>query len=379
MSNISVDLDILSTVFCQGITLKTFRFLIILALFFSGCATGSKSTAYKIAVVPSRTGQHGIFVMNSDTTGGKLLTSDIMAQLRPTSWSPDGGEIAYFTTQKEDAGMMERYPLPLHFPIYTIGSGGGSPTRLLKFPVSSFCWSPDGRKIFFVSAYENPVRFDPDITKSTKPVESAGYVLDLDSGEQKRLTSFGQNMSASWAPDSNRLALSIGDGPDSDIYVMKNLDAAHTRRLTQGLTVDVRPLWSPTGNAIAYVAMPAAGAKKGDDTGVFVIDPDTAQKKKISDLDTYGMSWSPDGKSLLLQVVGAIYLAFPDGAAPVKLPAPTDSVLDAVFTPDGKRVMFRSNYEGDWNLYTIDLGDRKCRRVTEQLTAFSFALSPAGK
>jgi Tol biopolymer transport system component len=361
--------------------LNRFRCLAIAAivLVHSACSTSSTPAGYRIAVVPSRTGQHGIFVMNSDTTGGKLLTADAMAQLRPNSWCPDGSRIAFFSTRKEDSGMMQRYPLPQHFPLYVMGAGGGDQNRLLKFPVTSFSWSPDGHKLFIVSGYENPVRFDPGVTSSTKPVECAGYEVDLESGEQKRLTAFGLNMSGTWSPDGNRLALSLGDGPDSDLYVMKNLDAAHTRRLTQGQTVDVRPLWAPVGNTIAYVSLPAAGIAKGADNGVFMIDADTAQKRKVTDLDVYGMSWSPDGKTLLLQVAGAIYLARAEGGAPVKLQAPTDSMLDAVFTPDGKRVMFRSNYEGDWNLYTIDLGDRKCRRVTEQLTAFSFALSPVGR
>jgi Tol biopolymer transport system component len=359
--------------------LQQIRYLAIATLICASCATGSKSAGYKIAVVPSRAGQHGIFVMNSDTTGGKLLTPDAMAQLRSNSWSPDGNRIAFFTTRKEDSAMMQRYPLPLHFPIYTMAPGGGDENRLLKFPISSFSWSPDGRSLFFVSAYENPIRFNPEITATTKPVEAAAYALDIESDEQKRLTAFGLNISGSWSPDGTRLALSVGDGPDNHIYVMRNLDAARTRRLTQGQTVDIRPIWAPAGNNIAYVATPPLGAPKGNDTGVFLIDAETAQKKKIADLETYGMSWSPDGKSLLLQVVGAIYLASPDGSTPIKIPAPTDKVLDAVFAPDGKRIMFRSNHEGDWNLYTIDLGDRKCRRVSEQLTAFSFALSPLGR
>ena len=46
----------------------------------AGAAYSSASRAsgdYKIALVPSRSGQHGIFVMNADTSGGKLLASDV--------------------------------------------------------------------------------------------------------------------------------------------------------------------------------------------------------------------------------------------------------------------------------------------------------------
>ena len=72
------------------------RFLLFLLMASMACSTASRKTGdYKIALTPARRGQHGIFVMNSDTTGGKLLTPDPGAQLRGASWSPDGKKIAF--------------------------------------------------------------------------------------------------------------------------------------------------------------------------------------------------------------------------------------------------------------------------------------------
>lgn len=338
-------------------------FELILLLACGGCgSTTSQPGNYKIALVPSRMGQRGIFVMNSDTSGGRLLTSDPNVQLRQGSWSPDGSRIAYFTTRREDGGMMNKYPIPQHSPLYVVEAAGANPKRLLNYPVSSFGWSPDSRKLVVVSAYEDPGHSD-----------SAIYVVDLQTGEQRRMTSFGKNCSAAWSPEGTHLALSLGDGRSSDIYVT-TLDA-HGRRLTDSQTIAVGPVWSPNGKKIAYTVMAAPGTDSKD-AGIYVIDADGTQKKCVTNLSTYGVSWAPDGTKLLLQVIGAVYLVDAEGGNPVKVRVPTNNLLDATFSPDGEEVMFRSNYEGDWNLYAVDLKNEKCRRLTEQLTAFMFCFSP---
>src|SRR5512136_2483144 len=84
------------------------------------CSPSSEVGNYKIALVPSRTGQHGIFVMNSDTTGGKLLTPDPTAQVRVSSWSPDGKIIAYFADRREDSLILNKYRIPLHSLLYLV-------------------------------------------------------------------------------------------------------------------------------------------------------------------------------------------------------------------------------------------------------------------
>jgi Tol biopolymer transport system component len=71
-------------------------------------STTHKSKEYKIALVADANGQHGIFVINSDRTGGKLLTPDATAQLRSSSWSPDGKKIAFFASRPEDMQIRQK-------------------------------------------------------------------------------------------------------------------------------------------------------------------------------------------------------------------------------------------------------------------------------
>jgi Tol biopolymer transport system component len=72
------------------------------------CSASPGAGAYKIAIVPARSGQHGIFVMNSDNTGSKLLTADANAQLRPSSWSPDGKRIAFLSFRPGDTEALHK-------------------------------------------------------------------------------------------------------------------------------------------------------------------------------------------------------------------------------------------------------------------------------
>ena len=323
---------------------------------------------YKVALVPSRAGQHGIFSMNSDTSGGKLLTSDPSAQLRTFSWSPDGSKIAFFAFRAGDADIRASYRMPLHYPLYTMDATGGNQKRLLHFPVSSFQWSPSGREILFVSAYEDPAHDDPAVVRGKKSPMSAIYLLDLKTGEQRRVTSFGQNCSGAWSPDGTQLALSFGAQDESDIYTA-SLDGRHTRRITDSQAVYVRPAYSPDGRSLAYVSV-------APQPGVYVVDAAGTGPRRVSDTSVFEVTWSPDGRSLLLQSAAGISLTDVAGGKSINLTPGVGRPLDAVFTPDGREVMFRSNHEGDWQLYAVDLGGANLRRVTGSLSASAFCLSP---
>jgi Tol biopolymer transport system component len=340
----------------------------------TACSTAPRLPDYRIALVPARKGQHGIFVMKADRTGGKLLVTDEAAQLRHSSWSPDGKKIAFFSYRTADKEIERRFHIPSHYPLYVMGAGGNNQRRLLDFPVSSFGWSPDGRKMFVISAYEDPEAEDREVMAGKKSPSSAIYLLDLDTGNHPRITSLGQNCAASWSPDGTRLAFSSGSNQETQIYVA-SLDGRYVRQITDSSTLNIRPSWSPTGKSIAYLAVPTAAAPEGEG-GVYVMDADGNKKRKVSELPAYEVSWAPDGKQLLIQASGGLFLWSINSEKPVGLVVEGDRPLDAVFTPDGANIMYRSNHEGEWHLYIAGLGGRKGGRLTGQLSAASFCLSP---
>lgn len=347
-------------------------FLLIFGMF---CSSSTRLGGdYKIALVPARGGQRGLYTVGADSTGAKLLSTQGTVQLRPDSWSPDGKKIAYFSLGPEDAEIMNLYRIPLHFLLHVMDATGANQRRLLDFPVSSFVWSPDSEKMLFVSAYEDPQREDHDIVRGARQPVSAIYILNLRTSQQKRVTELGQHCTAAWSPDGTRLALSFGSERSSDIYVA-SLDGKHTRRLTDSSTINMRPVWSPDGKTLAYVAASVPG-EETPGAGVWKIDVDGTNKKQVTNLMISEVSWSPDGKNFLLQSGSGFYAVGAEGGNPVKISGVLERPMDAVFTPDGRKVMFRSNHEGDWHLYTVDLSGASLKRIIGQLSASQFCLSP---
>jgi Tol biopolymer transport system component len=350
------------------------RFVPILLTAAMACSTASRSTGdFKIALTPARGGQHGIFTVNSDATGGKLLTPDPGAKLRVTSWSPDGKRIAFFTTRSKDADILAAYRMPFHSLLYSINTGGGSEKRLLDFPISDFEWSPDGRQLLYISSYEDPQHSELDVLKGKKIPMSAIYVLNLQTGERRRLTSFGKNCSGSWSPDGSHLAISFGAEQVSDIY-MASVDGKHTRRLTDSKAVYTKPAWSPNGKLIVYMVIPTSAG--GGDAGVYIMDSTGANKRRISSMAASSAAWSPDGTMLLLQSAAGLILTDISGQKSANPIPRIAHPVDAQFTPDGRELLFRSEHEGKWHLYAVELKNWNMRRITGGLTASTYCLSP---
>ena len=349
--------------------------LLCLLLATIACSTAQRDTGdFKIALTPARRGQNGIFAMNSDTTGGKLLTSDPGAQLRLTSWAPDGKTIAFFTTRSKDAEILAKYRMPFHYLLYEMNAAGGSEKMLLDVPISAFEWSPDGKQLLYISAYEDPQHNDIAVLKGAKIPMSAIYILNLQTGERKRLTSFGKNCSGSWSPDGTQLALSFGTEQKSDIFTA-TLDGKHTRRITDSETINTKPAWSPNGKEIVYISTSPQG-DADQDTGVYIIDAAGANKRRISTMDASRTAWSPDGKMLLLESAAGLTLTDSSGEKTIN-PAPRiGRPLEAQFTPDGKAIAFRSNHEGEWHLFIVGLDGQNLRRITGKLSAATYCLSP---
>lgn len=336
--------------------------------------TPGGSEKFKIAFVPSTPGQYGIFSMNSDTTGSKILTTDKNAQLRFASWSPDGKRIAFYSLRGEDADILKKYNMRNEYLLYVMDATGGNQKRLLDFPVVDFAWAPDGQHLFFISSYESPDRNSMEVLNGIRNSMASVYILDLQTGGKTRLPGTGRNVSASWSPDGTRLAVGFGDPEDGGLYLI-SADGGHRERLTNGATIDYRPMWSPDGKSIAYVAFPKTDAD-AKDAGVFVVAADGTGKRRV-DLEVVSyVMWSPDGSRLLLQSANGTRLIDCDGTKQVLLSAGLRRMMNAFFTPDGKSVIFCSNDSGAWNIYSIDLGGQKRRTMTGRTNSSNYCLSP---
>jgi len=124
----------------------------------------------RIAFISLRDGNHEIYVMNWDGSGATRLTNNETKD-HTISWSPDSKSLVFVSEQD---GNPE---------IYTVEVYSGEITRLTFNEIRDGqpVWSPSGTRIAFVSHV-------PDKMKSQQDGDAEIFVMDVDGGNQIRLT-----------------------------------------------------------------------------------------------------------------------------------------------------------------------------------------------
>jgi eukaryotic-like serine/threonine-protein kinase len=186
------------------------------------------------------------------------------------------------------------------------------------------------------------------------------------------LTSYvGTECCASFSPDGNEVAFQW-DGPKQDnvdIYV-KLIGTENAVRLTTDPAPDFSPAWSPDGRYIAFLRYLSENK-----AGVFLVPSIGGPQRKlteISDWNTGGLDWYPDGKWLAVPDQNRISLLSVDTGEERKLTFPPAVSSDdtPAFSPDGQRLAFSRNVALTSEIYLLDLSrDLAPKGEPKQLTS----------
>jgi TolB protein len=246
-----------------------------------------------------------------------------------------------------------------------------------KGDVETPAWSPDGRKLAFVSRRDGNAEI---------------YVMNADGSAQENLTRQPASDShPSWSRDGRKLAFVSRRDGNSDIYVM-NADGSGLRNLTRARGDDLDPAWSPDGRAIAFVRTIFLGkcvpGRCDAITYLYVVNADGSGLRRLTtDPHVSNPSWSADGKTIRY----GGYLVYADGSGRKKLPEARiwtnrNIAIDGVWSPDGQRIaavsVANSPSRADptkLGLWVTNADGSNARRVAAKATDGDPAWSPDGR
>lgn len=147
------------------------------------------------------------------------------------------------------------------------------------------------------------------------------FTIDQQTGEETQITSNpADDINPFFSPDIEKLIFQSNRNGNWDIYIL-DVETLTEKRLTNSPEDEIFPAWSPNGKLIAYIVQDENG-----NTDLYAMNLDTGQVKRVT----------TDGKT-----------------------------INAVWSPEGDRIAYQSERDGNLDIYSFDFRANKEYRVTD--------------
>ena len=273
----------------------------------------------KIVFRSNRDGNNEVYVMDADGSNQTNLSNHGAGDNYP-SWFPDGTKILF---NSERVANKE---------IYVMDADGSNKENLTNHPNQDLdpSISPDGTKIVFYSQRDGNREI---------------YVMDADGGNQTNISNHGaDDVEPSWSPNGNRIVFSSSrDGGNYNLFIV-NADGSDLTQVTDSPDEDRNPSWSYDPTVITFQSKPPAG-----DVAAYNINTDGTNLQKLPTGD--GTEYSPHSSKNSFD----IYIMNSDGTGVVNLSQSVGNNTDVSFSPDGLKLVFESDRDGNYQVYKMDV------------------------
>ena len=253
--------------------------------------------------------------------------------------------IAYITSVR-DRGGKDR----VHLKVADADGYNAQTIVSSSEPLMSPAWSPDGRRLAYVSFEKR----QPSI-----------WIQEVFSGKRRKVTSFkGINGAPAWSPDGRYLAMALSKDGNPDIFIM-DLRRRSLRPLTRHWAIDTEPAWSPDGRYIVFTS------DRGGSPQIYRKPVSGGPAERITFEGGYNAraSYSPDGRYLTLvtRVNGDYRIGMLDtsnGSLRIMSRGKLDE--SPSFAPNGSMIIYAGRDRGRGVLAAVSTDGRVRQRLALQ-------------
>ncbi|HBY55601.1 MAG TPA: Tol-Pal system beta propeller repeat protein TolB [Coxiellaceae bacterium] len=240
--------------------------------------------------------------------------------------------------------LVERRGRAVRYRLQVADSDGYNMHILLssRFPLMSPAWSPDGKKIAYVS-FEGH--------------RAAIYIQDIATGQREVLTKFpGINGAPAWSPDGSKIALVLTQTGYPKIYIL-DLATKKMERLTSDWSLDTEPNWAPDGKSLIFTS------DRGGSPQIYRVYVDNKKVERITFNGSYNAraAFTPNGNAIvMLHQAGDMFSIALEDLKSGRVSLLTHSGLNESpsIAPNGKMVVYGTNTNGRGMLAEVSADGR---------------------
>ncbi|WP_421826637.1 amidohydrolase family protein [Larkinella sp.] len=314
-------------------------------------------------------GIYHLWMVNKDGSGKKQLTFGVFDDREP-HWSPDGKHLVF---SSDRSGNYDIWQLTLET---------GVLTQLTRNPANDYnpAFSPDGRQVAFVS----------------ERTDSPGLYRIDEMGKEHLLTASPAKLAApAWQPDGLQVFYNILTKNQSGLAVASV--ATGSSQILTPPAEDVFPFRISWASATDYLytadgklkkqSLKPAPTREIAFQATVSLARTTYQRKRY-DFDQpapqpvrgiKGPTVSPDGKQIVFAALGDLWLLTNGVPQPKALTSDVYIEADPAWSPDGTKLAFTSDRQGNMDLWVRDLKTGEDRRLVDLPDDLNFPVwSPDG-
>ena len=323
------------------------------------CSPVWSADGKQIAFASDRHGNLDIFTMSADGGSATRLTYNSVAEV-PQAFSPDGKWVLFGAAIQDPAAsvMFPDNTLP---ELYKVPAKGGRTLQVLGTPAEMLSFAADGKSFY----YQDRKGYEDEWRKHhTSSITRDVWFYDAKSGQHTNITAHaGEDRNPVASADGKTLYfLSERNGGSMNVYAL-NTGADNGQQpvaVTTFKTHPVRFLSAARNGLLCYTYNGEIYTQKnGSQPQKLSITLTRDDEPVISDLTfTSGARQavvSRDGKQVAFVARGEVFVTSTEYATTRRISQTAGAEADVDFAPDGRTIVYASERNGNWQLYTASI------------------------